>query len=109
MASLFSRFHSSPSLFLTSPINPASQACDTLIPRRLASDTRLAGRVTFVGFLPVMERDGRFMRKIYAHEPCLSTEPVQRSEEHTSELQSLMRISYAVFCLKKKTKQTTNN
>src|SRR3546814_4132868 len=27
-----------------------------------------------------------------------------RSEEHTSELQSLMRISYAVFCLKKKTK-----
>src|SRR3546814_4957637 len=30
-----------------------------------------------------------------------------RSEEHTSELQSLMRISYAVFCLKKKTKYTT--
>src|SRR3546814_1092865 len=29
----------------------------------------------------------------------------RRSEEHTSELQSLMRISYAVFCLKKKTKQ----
>src|SRR3546814_9715347 len=29
---------------------------------------------------------------------------VFRSEEHTSELQSLMRISYAVFCLKKKTK-----
>src|SRR3546814_4138851 len=28
-----------------------------------------------------------------------------RSEEHTSELQSLMRISYAVFCLKKKTQQ----
>src|SRR3546814_6724819 len=34
----------------------------------------------------------------------------QRSEEHTSELQSLMRISYAVFCLKKKTiQQTTRN
>src|SRR3546814_2092200 len=30
-----------------------------------------------------------------------------RSEEHTSELQSLMRISYAVFCLKKKKKQVT--
>src|SRR3546814_6249405 len=30
-----------------------------------------------------------------------------RSEEHTSELQSLMRISYAVFCLKKKKKSTT--
>src|SRR3546814_1151352 len=31
-----------------------------------------------------------------------------RSEEHTSELQSLMRISYAVFCLKKKTQNNTN-
>src|SRR3546814_6980872 len=30
----------------------------------------------------------------------------ERSEEHTSELQSLMRISYAVFCLKKKKKKT---
>src|SRR3546814_7234035 len=34
--------------------------------------------------------------------------PVGRSEEHTSELQSLMRISYAVFCLKKKTTTTKN-
>src|SRR3546814_4903845 len=33
---------------------------------------------------------------------------VLRSEEHTSELQSLMRISYAVFCLKKKKKTITN-
>src|SRR3546814_1670939 len=32
----------------------------------------------------------------------------ERSEEHTSELQSLMRISYAVFCLKKKNKQHIN-
>src|SRR3546814_7833862 len=32
--------------------------------------------------------------------------PHKRSEEHTSELQSLMRISYAVFCLKKKNKNT---
>src|SRR3546814_9789548 len=35
----------------------------------------------------------------------LATHAVNRSEEHTSELQSLMRISYAVFCLKKKNKQ----
>src|SRR3546814_9509521 len=33
----------------------------------------------------------------------------RRSEEHTSELQSLMRISYAVFCLKKKKKKVPNN
>src|SRR3546814_6886296 len=34
---------------------------------------------------------------------------ISRSEEHTSELQSLMCISYAVFCLKKKNKPYTNN
>src|SRR3546814_4307649 len=34
---------------------------------------------------------------------------VLRSEEHTSELQSLMRISYAVFCLKKKNKMRTSD
>src|SRR3546814_6215558 len=47
--------------------------------------------------------------------PCASAMAVTlggaRSEEHTSELQSLMRISYAVFCLKKKNnkKQTQND
>src|SRR3546814_6879224 len=40
---------------------------------------------------------------------CLkSFKPDFRSEEHTSELQSLMRISYAVFCLKKKNQTTIN-
>src|SRR3546814_3278546 len=39
-------------------------------------------------------------------EPSMISTPIRhvRSEEHTSELQSLMRISYAVFCLKKKNK-----
>src|SRR3546814_957615 len=36
------------------------------------------------------------------HSPVGAMVSVMRSEEHTSELQSLMRISYAVFCLKKK-------
>src|SRR3546814_5033703 len=36
------------------------------------------------------------------HTVASSATPENRSEEHTSELQSLMRISYAVFCLKKK-------
>src|SRR3546814_6892777 len=41
-----------------------------------------------------------------AHKHSNSARPAKaRSEEHTSELQSLMRISYAVFCLKKKKKQ----
>src|SRR3546814_9175962 len=42
------------------------------------------------------------------HLPILPGDPfLFRSEEHTSELQSLMRISYAVFCLKKKKSKTT--
>src|SRR3546814_4464703 len=45
----------------------------------------------------------------HTHGPCVCTSkiiPVRRSEEHTSELKSLMRISYAVFCLKKKKNNT---
>src|SRR3546814_8500783 len=42
---------------------------------------------------------------VLEQEDIASTAP--RSEEHTSELQSLMRISYAVFCLKKKNKTST--
>src|SRR3546814_4507718 len=38
---------------------------------------------------------------VKAEQPALA-DVIKRSEEHTSELQSLMRISYAVFCLKKK-------
>src|SRR3546814_1563350 len=38
--------------------------------------------------------------------PCRQFDQTGRSEEHTSELQSLMRISYAVFCLKEKKNQT---
>src|SRR3546814_2298377 len=41
----------------------------------------------------------------HQHDRSIST----RSEEHTSELQSLMRISYAVFCLKKKIKTNKSN
>src|SRR3546814_9919050 len=41
----------------------------------------------------------------YGLRAALTNLPVERSEEHTSELQSLMRNSYAVFCLTKKKKQ----
>src|SRR3546814_7949703 len=46
-----------------------------------------------------MKRAGRVWIRVFPDVP-VSKKP--RSEEHTSELQSLMRISYAVFCLKKK-------
>src|SRR3546814_512638 len=57
--------------------------------------------------------NGRFDRFGFQIHDGISSHAM-RSEEHTSELQSLMRISYAVFCLKKKknnqsTKQTQNN
>src|SRR3546814_3636002 len=40
--------------------------------------------------------------------PARFNQAIDRSEEHTSELQSLMRISYAVFCLKKNNNKNTN-
>src|SRR3546814_5540935 len=46
---------------------------------------------------------------VCGHSDCGAMKAVLRSEEHTSELQSLMRISYAVFCLKKKTKNPVNH
>src|SRR3546814_5130350 len=77
-----------------------------------------AGKLAFVSFLPgpientasyVEERAvviGR-LQKPHLREQQFrrhSVVELSRSEEHTSELQSLMRISYAVFCLKKKIK-----
>src|SRR3546814_5459232 len=44
-----------------------------------------------------------------ADAPIVLIDATTRSEEHTSELQSLMRISYAVFCLKKKTTNTSTS
>src|SRR3546814_8924595 len=44
----------------------------------------------------------RCLRERVGPQRILASLPTLRSEEHTSELQSLMRISYAVFCLKKK-------
>src|SRR3546814_9727056 len=46
-----------------------------------------------------LDKDRRTAREI---DDIGIAHPIRRSEEHTSELQSLMRISYAVFCLKKK-------
>src|SRR3546814_4795797 len=46
---------------------------------------------------------GVFGEGLHLHQAAHAVGADHRSEEHTSELQSLMRISYAVFCLKKKT------
>src|SRR3546814_9794384 len=52
------------------------------------------------GIGPLVQAKDRHMNKVFLAGRI--TSDITRSEEHTSELQSLMRISYAVFCLKKK-------
>src|SRR3546814_10422808 len=48
-----------------------------------------------------------YRERLQSHGLKVMVPDAERSEEHTSELQSLMRISYAVFCLKKKKKKRT--
>src|SRR3546814_3561507 len=71
--------------------------------RRYTRD-HAGGTVTSIDLKRAMEEaSGRDLRPLFAE--WVFGEGLsegQRSEEHTSELQSLMRISYAVFCLKKK-------
>src|SRR3546814_10350787 len=70
----------------------------------------LAGRAPIQPFAGVQRdaRVGLIRATAWSHsrdQACVCRMP-RRSEEHTSELQSLMRISYAVFCLKKKRRRT---
>src|SRR3546814_1295469 len=58
------------------------------------------GRNTLVAFMPW--NGYNYEDSILISERIVKDDVFTRSEEHTSELQSLMRISYAVFCLKKK-------
>src|SRR3546814_9745653 len=67
-----------------------------------------AARKLCTCFAAARERFGRCRTSVGRYRPHLPDLAFDRSEEHTSELQSLMRISYAVFCLKKKKVKTTN-
>src|SRR3546814_10553534 len=68
--------------------------------RLIRADHRVRGLVEGIDGIRLGERPT--LHVIPGHADDVAR-PRQRSEEHTSELQSLMRISYAVFCLKKKT------
>src|SRR3546814_9857575 len=70
------------------------------------ADAESAGHWTIRDADALLERAGSPELKGWAF--ARQKLPSIRSEEHTSELQSLMRISYAVFCLKKKNFITTN-
>src|SRR3546814_10813162 len=76
---------------------PAPQWNDTVL---AAAEHRFAAYQRERGFAPYQKERG------FAATPMRRKR--MRSEEHTSELQSLMRISYAVFCLKKKKKKHNN-
>src|SRR3546814_7167422 len=75
-------------------------------------DISLAGRIMnrrimgSASFAELQDSTGRIQLYLNRDELCPGEDKTiyNRSEEHTSELQSLMRISYAVFCLKKKNK-----
>src|SRR3546814_2087665 len=74
---------------------------DRLLHARGIAETMFLGAETIRPVLQKLVPEAEFVTR-----PRFSTltysGPQKRSEEHTSELQSLMRISYAVFCLKKK-------
>src|SRR3546814_4388403 len=78
-------------------IDPARKPADYAALADLRSDFRDLGCAKF-SHRPVARQPADMAREIGD----------ERSEEHTSELQSLMRISYAVFCLKKKKKRLNN-
>src|SRR3546814_9459269 len=66
----------------------------------------LADRLSAAGTDFVIEPTIRFAGQPGEQATMFFLDPSGRSEEHTSELQSLMRISFAVFCLKKNKNQT---
>src|SRR3546814_2172775 len=82
---------------------PRSTRTDTLFPYTTLFRSRRGGERSGIGLAHRL--DGRDPdRRLLAARRAISLHGrhPERSEEHTSELQSLMRISYAVFCLKKK-------
>src|SRR3546814_9277070 len=100
----------------------SSDVCSSDLPRRSGE-----GKAVEIGLLRIdeaavdarAERQRRALRAVGRRRVAGAADtqaeierrivPDARSEEHTSELQSLMRISYAVFCLKKKKSQKTTN
>src|SRR3546814_6590692 len=98
---------------------PRSTRTDTLFPTRRSSDLELLlassdgrGFVAAVADVIAETRKGKQVVNVRTGAKLSVVHPIapdaDRSEEHTSELQSLMRISYAVVCLKKKTTTTSH-
>src|SRR3546814_5297890 len=85
---------------------PRSTRTDTLFPYTTLFRSRAVGLLG-INVRKPRKRDYRYNFAV-SGATCGDFFGGWRSEEHTSELQSLMRISYAVFCLKKKKNSITN-
>src|SRR3546814_6786911 len=72
---------------------------------RLSATLTLEHYLRFIQNIVAQTAEGAVLQPLYSLtlDGRIEERVVERSEEHTSELQSLMRISYAVFCLTKKT------
>src|SRR3546814_13468318 len=85
---------------------PRSTRTDTLFPyTTLCRSRRYRVRYRKPDRTETQKRGFTTMREAKLYLSMVTVSKSKRSEEHTSELQSLMRISYAVFCLKKNTKR----
>src|SRR3546814_3934420 len=95
---------------------PRSTRTDTLFPYTTLFRSEMWLDLAKDGFLAASPHHACLLLSVLEHDQSGDTQDpelasglrivVHRSEEHTSELQSLMRISYAVFCLKKKNQHT---
>src|SRR3546814_7277740 len=93
---------------------PGTRLCRSCRPPRLVkvflrgAGLAAGGKVQRAPGRPLHDRRGVEVHQRHRRVRVPAAAIGARSEEHTSELQSLMRISYAVFCLKKKTQTTTH-
>src|SRR3546814_7357285 len=85
---------------------PIRLLAEYLEPLERFEDLAIEDTILFFGSARILSRD-EAEAALQAAEATGGDVERARSEEHTSELQSLMRISYAVFCLKKKKKPNT--
>src|SRR3546814_1853370 len=88
--------------------SPKDVPFSILLPAFVTSELKTAFQIGFLIFLPFLVIDLIVASALMSLGMMMLSPTVisMRSEEHTSELQSLMRISYAVFCLKKKKTKT---
>src|SRR3546814_4709071 len=93
---------------LARPASPGASTPPAILARLFLRPAAMQG--------PTFQQLIQKLNAYWAAQGCVLVQPLDlevgagtRSEEHTSELQSLMRISYAVFCLKKKKTTHTQN